>query len=141
MKISLAYWAGFFDGEGCVTITRSAIKGLKRPRRSMKVYVVQANRWVVDALRFQFGGSVSPLWKAKPHYRQSWCWCINANQAQQFLELIIPYLVLKRNEAELAIRFQKNRLPRGCNDAQRVEAQVAAEEAQRISLHQMKDKS
>ena len=62
-----------------------------------------------------FGGYVlyqKTAWRnlrAKP----TWLWEIRAKKACEFLQLVLPYLQMKRPQAELALSFQKRRVGGG----------------------------
>ena len=47
--------------------------------------------------------------RAKP----SWVWEIRSKKACEFLPLVLPYLQIKRPQAELALSFQKRRTRKG----------------------------
>ena len=136
----LSYFAGFFDGEGCITIAKTKPSfGRLRPRFALSVRVVQANEWIIQLFKFYFGGKV--YLRPSIEYRQQWMWEVNNKKAVPFLRLILPYLKLKKSEAELAIEFQTNRLNSGYKGEGEMETQQVLEEAQRILLSNMKDKS
>lgn len=62
-----------------------------------------------------------------------WHWILGARKASEFLKLILPYLKLKRPEAELAIKFQSVKKMRPI----KTDEEMAVEEAQRIMLQNM----
>jgi hypothetical protein len=53
----------------------------------------------------QYGGTTLCR-SAYGNKKAIWKWCISSNKACQFLSLILPYLYLKRPQAEIAISFQ-----------------------------------
>ena len=115
----LAYTAGIVDGEGniCIRITSGK-------RLDMAVSVTSTDEWLCQWLKMQYGGSVHLMKAYKPNWKPGHRWWIASNQAANFLKLILPYLNLKRPQAELAISFQQNR--RGKD--------VAVSQAQRILM-------
>lgn len=147
-KADLAYIAGLFDGEGSISIHRTK----HTPKRFIAPFVytltVQlglANPLIPKSLRFAFGGHVS-FQEARGNRRRFWKWQIASNKAVDFLTAILPYLRLKRDEAEVAIYYQKHRRKAGGNKEQKgvrqkTEAELAFDEAQRILLKSLKDKS
>lgn len=132
-KTEIAYMAGFFDGEGSIHIDSCP---MKRPRRLI-VQLGQANEWVLKIFQFQFGGKIYEH-HDKRQRRQLWQWRLNSQQALDFLLIISPYLKLKKAEAEIAIKFQQAKSPRG---KKLTEEEAAIEEAQAILVHSLKDKS
>jgi hypothetical protein len=91
----LAYFAGLFDGEGCV--------GFARVRSSyfVRVLVVNTNREVLEYLQECFGGDIKAH-RRKSGWKQSWQWRLSWSAAINFLELIEPWLRIKENQAHLA---------------------------------------
>lgn len=101
----LAYTAGIIDGEGCITI-------LNKPDcHSDKVYVdvTNTNQWICEWLKMQFGGRVRTCKPHKLTWRPTFKWYIEGNRAMEFLRLIIPYLNIKKTNAEVVIAYQSKR--------------------------------
>jgi hypothetical protein len=101
--------AGFFDGEGCVSIVR-------RPKRD-KVYhwldisAYQNHRAPLEELQCLFGGSVRPE-------AGGWKWRACGPTAGDALREMLPYLRVKHTQAEIAVPFQARKLlPRGSHRA------------------------
>jgi len=131
-KTDLAYTAGIMDGEGSIGIARHKSKSCKRGYAlELNVQVTSADEWLCQSLRFSFGGSLSHSVNSAGN--PMWHWIIVARQAYAFLELIVPYLRLKRPEAELAITFQKAKRHR----CRKTDEEVAVEDAQRLLLQNM----
>ena len=101
------YAAGFFDGEGCVRIERGVTK---QGRAYYALHVVVVNTYLPILREFQaaFGGVVKArhMGPNKPQWRQSFMWRVCSRDAVKFLTVILPHLRQKREEAELAIKFQ-----------------------------------
>jgi hypothetical protein len=85
--------AGFFDGEGCITAATQS--GHRLP----SLRVTQKKRWVLDLLRERYGGYVF-IRKSTGVYNIQFL----RGSAKRLLCDIAPYLVLKREQAELALR-------------------------------------
>ena len=107
----LIYMAGFFDGEGCVVISKVNLKNpnYKSPRYVLEVSAYNCDKPVMDWITTTFGGSsrlrVRP--REKWYWKTSYGWKITSNKAVPFLEAILPHLKVKNRQAELGIRFQK----------------------------------
>jgi len=127
-KTDLAYIAGIIDGEGCIGIyTRGKGKGMLR----VTVVVHNTNEWLCQWLRFSHGGSVHQDRRfAERNHKPCWKWSISGKLALVFLQLIFPYLRLKRLQAEIAIKFLEDRQPRHNS----TETELAVAEAQRILM-------
>jgi len=65
-----------------------------------------------------------------------WHWTIACRKAGEFLKTILPYLNLKRPQAEIAIKFQDAKKFRNS----KTDEESAVEVAQRIVMSRMKDK-
>lgn len=103
-KEELNYYAGFFDGEGCVMIRA---KSSKRPYHTLEIVINLTNRNILEDFKRSFGGNVYGTYKSKVHYKDKWQWHIGGGKALAFLKAIYPYLRLKSREAELGIEFQE----------------------------------
>ena len=134
-KTDLAYLAGFFDGEGNIYI-----QGLRPSRHcyNLSVRISQANRWILERYRMAFGGLIREIKPTSLTARGIWQWMIAGRQAMAFLKAIYPYLILKQGEAKIAIEFQSTRRKRGTS---LTEEEWAIQEAQRLLVHNLKDKS
>jgi len=106
----LAYTAGIMDGEGSIYIRRTT-KG--HSSSSLAVFVTNTNEWICQWLKFQYGGSIQIMQPRKKNWKIAYRWWLTSNQALGFLKLILPYLNLKRPQAELAITFQERKQKRG----------------------------
>lgn len=106
----LIWAAGFFDGEGCVSIRRQ-----KRPARENSVRdvywtytidsaVSQKNPEPLEVFKALFGGH---LYSYESYGVTYWRWCIAGKHTYRMLVLLLPYLIVKKGIAELAIRFQE----------------------------------
>jgi hypothetical protein len=102
------YLAGLFDGEGSVVIveTKRAARGM-RTAFYLKINIVNTHRGVMTLLRDTFGGYLS---KGRVHegWAVCWMWELHSNNAMEFLKTLLPYLVIKKREAQIAIEFQKH---------------------------------
>lgn len=131
-KTDLAYTAGIMDGEGSIGIARHNSSTARRGYTlELCVQVTSSDEWLCQWLRFGYGGSLSH--SSNSHGNPMWHWIIVARQAAVFLRLVLPYLKLKRPQAEVAISFQsaKRYTPR------KTDGQMAVEEAQRLLLQEM----
>lgn len=83
-----AWVAGFFDGEGCVSVT------------SNRLYtsVVQSKREILDKLAKEYGGAV--------YSNRSWFqWRLNGQHCEHFLRDMLPYLFVKKKAVLAALEF------------------------------------
>ena len=103
-KTDLAYFAGIIDGEGSIMLYRD-----KQRRTFMRVMVGNTNEWLINQLCFSFGGVKNVTRQYHLIWKPCWHWSIHGSKAVEFLKLILPYLKLKRAQAEIAIRFQERK--------------------------------
>lgn len=103
-EASLAYIAGLFDGEGSVTITRRK----QWNYFFLTITITNTNKDVISKLQELLGGSVHHKIYKNPKYKQGWYWQANTKRAGLILEKLLPYLIIKRGKAEIAIQFQNH---------------------------------
>lgn len=105
-KTDLAYMAGIMDGEGCIHIHKQK-PGPSRinPTYYLSVELVMIDKWICELFRFSFGGSNVNQRKRKEGYNTLYTWAIIGVQATTMLKCLLPYLKLKRAQAELGIKF------------------------------------
>ena len=106
----LAYMAGFVDGEGSIRFSKN--RGLVYPT----VLIVNTNRRILDDFQCVFGGDIHALSRNHKHttWKTAWSWRISWSKAVDFLELIYPFLRIKREQVHTvfaweAIRFRSAR--------------------------------
>ncbi len=107
-RVELAYAAGYFDGEGMVTISKSV--------GSYGIRVVLSNTYkpTVEWLHENFGGVVSRAFKGSSKWRQAWRWQASGFVAYNFLIQVYSYLREKAPQADEALAFY--RLYGGCKE-------------------------
>lgn len=104
----LAYIAGIIDGEGSIMIAR------KRSARSrggwtyaLTASVTNTSRPLIDWLHQTTGlGHIAPHFDARPENKSAWLWSLWSREAQSLIEQVLPFLLVKRQHAELGLRFQ-----------------------------------
>lgn len=101
----LGYIAGFFDGEGSVTIPMSSFKW--RSSACLSISMVNTNLEILELISGTIGGNIGPPHlmggNRKPIYSIRWfSW-----DAAMVLDMLYPYLVVKRRQAEIGIKYQE----------------------------------
>lgn len=86
----IAWAAGVYEGEGCVTVCR---KNPKYPYSTLTVTIAQKDPYILGLLRNYFGGSISDN-KRKPILT----WRLHGARALGFLFTIFPFLSIRRAE-------------------------------------------
>lgn len=100
--LSHEYVAGFFDGERCIRlVANKADSGF-----GIHVFISNTYKPILDQLKEQYGGNVTPKAAATKNHRTCYVWRIsNRPEALAFLRIVEPYLVEKRAQAILGIEF------------------------------------
>lgn len=106
-KIELAWAAGFFDGEGCVSITKCIRRG--GTHHGLRVDICQTNEEVLDVFYKVVGerGSQHSFSFDKPNWQTKYSIIYCGRPAVNVLRKLLPYLVLKADQARLGIRLQE----------------------------------
>ena len=106
--ISAQYIAGFFDGEGCVAVYKSAGKhnsyGLRTQLAQNKT---PESTFLFSILKDTFGGNLSE--QVTLTKRIKYNWQLNGDKAVAFLEFILPHTIMKGEQIRLAIDWQRSR--------------------------------
>lgn len=97
--------AGIFDAEGCLTINSSFRKASNCPGYTAQIIFTNTNvqlmKWIVD----NFGG-VYKKRKVVSGSLQAYDWKVtNQKHALSFLSIVEPHLIVKKQEAELMMRY------------------------------------
>ena len=103
------YTAGILDGEGCISIyiskrwDKMQDKFVFRPVLEISIY--QADKVLIDWLVYHYGGKMYEH-TMKNSTRPGYQWTAPRGKAREnFILEILPYLLLKRNQALLALEY------------------------------------
>lgn len=94
----LAYYAGFFDGEGCIMLTGKS---------GIRLAVSNTHLPTLREMHKLFGGSVRQCKRYGDIDRNLFQWYAGGVGAQRVLFLIRPYLFQKRRQASVALQFYR----------------------------------
>lgn len=97
-----SYFAGFVDGEGCIGIVDSYSSSLYH----LQLTVSQVKPEVLRLLRRRFSGSVMKSALRSANHRDIFIWKCESKKAEECLEALIPFLIVKKKQAQLALRFR-----------------------------------
>jgi hypothetical protein len=125
-EMDKAWAAGFFEGEGTVSIGR---------RWTDDTFRLQVSASGVDTaplrrLQTLWGGSLNTIKGRARHLtrREAWVWTLQSRMATRFLSDVGPYFVSDRQiaRAKLALSFQRSRpYPGGARSTEETERQRA----------------
>ena len=104
VSTDIAWLAGFFDGEGCISFNSHLVSG--RGRRWVLKLVLANTHWPSvkrAAAMFPGLGCVHARMYRGKKWKPLLLWSVSSVQAELVLSALMPYLVAKRDEAELAL--------------------------------------
>ena len=111
-ELRVAWAAGFFDGEGTVGLERQT-----SGNSYLRIAVGQLVREPLDILSKMWGGSVRGyIENDKPIYK----WTATTRMAEQALREMLPYLVVKAEQARIALEFHYGKAPKMRTTPERV---------------------
>jgi|TARA_E500000305_G_C4010865_1_gene232698 hypothetical protein len=106
---NIAYIAGLFDGEGCVSCVQ---RPTKRTDRNGKIYnqwyiraeIAMTNeetiKWVHHILGMGWSG---PKRYHKHNYKPQWRWCCGYRDCLKLAKMLLPYAKVKKDKLQKVI--------------------------------------
>ena len=95
----LAYLAGFFDGEGCITVNANG---------GITLRVINTSKPVLDLFKEILGGSIGD--RTQKVNKRQYAWSAYGNTAYKILHALYPYLIEKQDQADLALEWFNERV-------------------------------
>lgn len=104
-EILYAWCAGIVDGEGSIFLEKAKNRKQYRP----SVTVVNTDYRILLRLKDILGGGIllAKRRKVRPNRLTCWSWYSKGKSAVDVLEKIIPYLVSKREKAEIVLLYAR----------------------------------
>lgn len=101
--------AAFIDGEGCIQLHKQKQYSHKskphwRPHYVVQVVVTNTDHRLMDWCVENFGGFVTPY--LTPGRKQCFRWTAHTAACVRILVECLPYFIIKRRQAEIAISFR-----------------------------------
>lgn len=108
----LAYAAGLIDGEGHIFISKQDRTQNPRYKNKTPTYILVVGctntvKEMIDFLYERWGACRMSRRHRNPKWKPTYEWVIQAGMALGFLKDILPYLIIKKEKAKLAIKFQE----------------------------------
>ncbi len=100
----ISYIAGFFDGEGCVRIKKA---GHSNNCFFVIAHLTNTNLEILQKVKLLFGGSIR--FQEEGRNKRIYNWSLSCSEAVDFLRTLLPFLIEKREQAELALHFHFNK--------------------------------
>jgi hypothetical protein len=102
MMITLQYLAGLVDGEGCIWFTRD------KPAPKVNIGMDISASILIEAIHAEYGGTLCRSTRKQGHITITVQWG-SLSDVEKFLIKIEPYLILKREQARLALWWIANK--------------------------------
>lgn len=109
-EIQLSYAAGIIDGEGSIMVIHhnaGGKTGCKWEYWVLRLMIANNKKELIDWLLSMFGGGYSIGISKNPKWNDTYQWRVDSKHAKKVLELVYPYLLLKKKQAEIAIEMLK----------------------------------
>lgn len=100
-----AYLAGYIDGDGCFYIGHEKSSKVKRSKKVFCIIINSVNECTLNSFKKVFGGSVQLSKKAQDNTKPLFRYTLRKRDILAFIYKLIPFLVEKREECEIAIKF------------------------------------
>lgn len=121
LKCTLAYLAGIIDGEGSIGIYARKSRNSRSKEYFIQVTCIMRERQAIDLLASVFGGLHAH--RVQGHAGAiSFVWRVTSRKAYNCLLCLLPFLKIKRNQAQYAIQFNEQELNKtraGCFGGER----------------------
>lgn len=108
-KLNIYYIAGFIDGEGCISITKTKKRMAGgSPRYFPYLAISNTNLYILEMLKekYPIGRKIREVLR-KEGNRQCYSVRWDGNELRRFLEDIEPYLIEKKKQAQLVLKFME----------------------------------
>ena len=107
----LAYMAGLVDGEGTISVSnsRSKVKGRLYENSDTVLQVYNCHLGALGWIRERFGGYIYKVPRASAAWKDSYAWKTSHSNACRVLKLILPFLIIKKQQANLLVEFAATR--------------------------------
>lgn len=100
----LIWAAGFFDGEGCIKVTKTKVSYGRKYSHTFVLHITQKVKSPLFIFKQLFGGKIYKTIDNRHDKYTRYEWCIFGKQALDALSLLEPFLVLKKDEAKVALK-------------------------------------
>jgi hypothetical protein len=109
-KETFAYVAGLIDGEGCIDIHyNKPSKTSPYGQYFVRIGIHMTNKEALEWLKVRWGGSITTRrsqYHRHPNWKQGYDWKLTSSAAIDLLRDIEPYMIIKKAEALIALKFR-----------------------------------
>ena len=115
----LIYLAGIIDGEGSFGMYHS--KRLNRHYLTVDVYntCTKLMNWLQENFPGEYREIKAPSKTIHVNWKTTYIWRSNNNQTLQLLNDVLPFLIVKTKQCEVAIKFRETFIKRECPVSQK----------------------
>ena len=110
-----AYAAGIIDGEGSFFLGPAG----KDRHVAMCLQVANTNADIIHWLQRTFGGGMSQAHPASPRCKIPFQWMLTSRGVRKILPALLPYLIIKRRQAEIILAWYAALIPYHANHRKR----------------------
>lgn len=107
IALDYARLAAYIDGEGCISVSVSRKKEWKHDSVSATLSVHNTDPRLIQWCLERWGGRVYKTEQNNKRWSDSYGWRVTCQQAREILEACLPFFIIKREQAEIAIALQK----------------------------------
>jgi len=108
-KTSYAYLAGYIDGDGCFFLGKYRPKNRISYKFPLAIIISSTNVIILNKFKSLHGGSVASAKKIIAGHKQLHYLTFKKGVSLQIIDKILPYLVEKKEEAEIVKLFAKTK--------------------------------
>ena len=107
-QVEIGYFAGLVDGEGHIGMVKDdCLNGDRKLRFRLRLTIATTSPLLVAWLIAKTAGAVSALPVRDPKHAQSWRISYSEGKGEELVRLIEPLLVIKRQHAQLYLRYRE----------------------------------
>lgn len=110
-EVELAWLAGLFDGEGCVSISKSTKKrvgGTETICHNLVISITNNDEKAMTRI-MEITGEGKTYFRDNGQWGKIWQWQTSALIAVRILDRMMPYLVVKKRESEIGLELAKTK--------------------------------
>ncbi len=110
-KLKASYLAGLIDGEGYIGIMKhKRYDDLTKNHYREVIKIANTDKKLIEWLKNSFGGDMEERkWKNGENYKTAYCWSKKYTNTEEILRKIMPYLRVKKKQAEIVLEVIKTK--------------------------------
>ena len=105
-RITRRYLAGLMDGEGYISIKPAYYKGRSIHSPVIKMALTEKSAFILFEIKKLLGGHIYRREYKNQNYNAAYCWDVhNFDGVKKVLDYVRPYLILKKEQADLVYKL------------------------------------